>query len=42
MKFCVAKKGDHIFNQGDPSFSYYVIMEGQCKVYIDNQYKKML
>jgi CRP-like cAMP-binding protein len=35
MKYCTAKKGDYIFKQGDPSFSYYIILEGKCSVHID-------
>lgn len=42
MKFCTAKAGNYIFKQGDPSFSYYVILEGHCKVYIDDAFKKIL
>lgn len=42
IRLCTAIVGCNIFKQGDPSFSYYIIIEGRCSVYIDNQYKKLL
>jgi CRP-like cAMP-binding protein len=42
MRFCEAKAGEFIFKQGDPSFSYYIILQGQCKVIIDDDFKKIL
>lgn len=42
MKCCKATKGDFIFKQGNPSFSYYVIIEGRCSVHIDGEVKKYL
>ena len=26
MRYCKAEKGSYIFKQGDPSFSYYIIL----------------
>lgn len=42
MRFCKASAGTYIFKQGDPSFSYYVILEGKCSVFIDNEMKRSL
>ena len=32
MKMCKTDPNTYIFKQSDPSFSYYVILEGQCRV----------
>lgn len=42
MKMCVAKKNTYIFKQSDPSFSYYIILEGECRVDINDKPKKRL
>ena len=42
MKMCKTDPNTYIFKQSDPSFSYYVILEGQCRVQINKIKKKRL
>lgn len=42
MKLCTSNKNSYIFKQSDPSFSYYVILEGDCRVEINGKPKKRL
>ena len=42
MKMCRADANSFIFKQADPSFSYYVILEGECRVDINAKPKKRL
>lgn len=42
MRYCKTQKQSYIFKQGDPSWSYYVIVKGECNVEINGQKKKML
>ena len=42
MRYCTAKKDEYVFKQGDPSSSYYIILEGTCTVIINGEEKKQL
>ena len=39
---CTASKNTYIFKQSDQSFSYYIILEGECRVDINDKPKKRL
>lgn len=42
MRFCKAEPKSYLFKQGNPSWSYYVIIKGFCSVEINGQRKKTL
>ena len=42
MQYCTAAKNTYIFKQGDPSFSYYIILSGKCRVEINGKPKRTL
>lgn len=42
MRFCTAEENTYIFKKGDPSFSYYIILNGLCQVNLDHRKVKFL
>ena len=42
MKCCSSSRDTYIFNQGDKSGSYYIILEGVCQVEINGEKKRTL
>lgn len=42
MRYCKSTAESYIFKQGNPSWSYYVILKGECLVEINEERKKVL
>lgn len=40
MFYCVVKKGEYVFKQGDSATCFFIIHQGKVEVEIDNSIKK--